>query len=153
MKLKLIHFSASDDDTLGILYCNGILECFILEDEQRDKKVYAETRIPNGKYEIKYRNAGRMHGIYTDRWDWHKGMLELQDVPNFTYIYIHPGNNDDHTAGCLLPGDCVYTNIVRNGYVGRSSIAYERLYKKVSQALDRGEKVTIEIKDLCGKTF
>lgn len=152
MDLKLVRFSSSEDDTLGILYVNGIFECFILEDEYREEKVMDETRIPEGTYEIRFRTSGGMFSRYSDKWLWHGGMLELQDVPNFKYIYFHPGNKESHTSGCLLTGDVCYTNQVRNGFVGRSTIAYERLYKKVALALAT-ETVKIEIKELCGETF
>jgi len=153
MQLKLVRFSSSDDDTLGILYVDGVLEAFTLEDEFREVKVPGETRIPEGTYEILLRNEGGMYTRYTSKWDWHRGMLELQNVQGFKYIYIHPGNDESDTSGCILLGDTVYSNVIRNGYVGRSTIAYERLYKKMYDKLAIGEKVFIEIKELCGKTF
>ena len=74
----------------------------------------------------------------------HKGMLWVREVPNFEYILIHTGNTDEHTAGCLLLGDTQQTNFDwSDGFVGRSTIAYKRVYPKIAAALVAGEDVTI----------
>lgn len=145
MFLKLVRFSETKDDTLGLLFVDGILECYTLEDEFREKKVPGETRIPAGLYQILFRENTPMANRYMERYEWHYGMLELQDVPGFSNIYIHIGNTDNDTAGCILVGDCAYTNVRKNGAIGRSAIAYEHLYKKISRALERGEQVWISI--------
>jgi hypothetical protein len=70
-------------------------------------------------------------------------MLHVTGVPGFEYILIHIGNDDDDTAGCLLVGrGANYDSIIE------STIAYENMYKKVLPALERGEKVMIEYKNL-----
>ena len=76
-------------------------------------------------------------------------MLELQDVPNFQYILIHCGNTDEHTSGCILVGDSQENNeLVKDGFIGKSTQAYSRVYPKIASALLNNEKVTIEIIDL-----
>ena len=80
--------------------------------------------------------------------DFHKGMLELQDVPNFEYILIHTGNTDEHTSGCILVMDNQENNLlIKDGFGGKSRQAYERIYPKIASALINNEKVTIEIVD------
>jgi len=110
----------------------------------------AETRVPAGVYSIKLRKEGGFHGRYTKRFgDMHKGMLHVIDVPNFKWILIHTGNTDEHTAGCLLLGDSQENNIlVSNGFVGKSTQAYKRVYPPIAEALEKGEDVTIEYIDL-----
>ena len=77
-----------------------------LEDEYRDGKVMGETCIPEGTYDVKPRTEGGFHNRYTAKYgDFHKGMLHVQDVPNFEFILIHTGNTDEHTAGRLLLGE------------------------------------------------
>jgi hypothetical protein len=110
-----------------------------------------ETAIPLGEYEIKFRTVGGFDSKYTSRYgaDWHKGMLELQDVPNFQYILIHTGNTDEHTAGCLLVGETQQDlDKGKDGFVGGSGDAYKKLYPKVRDALLAGEKVTIKYSDI-----
>lgn len=150
MKLKLYRISSEADSTSGILMINDKFECYTLEDEQRQVKVMHETAIPLGIYEIQFRTVGGFHSKYIKRFgDMHKGMLELQDVPNFQYILIHCGNTDEHTSGCILVGDSQENNIVKkDGFIGSSTQAYKRIYPKIASALINNEKVTIEIVDL-----
>jgi len=148
MKITVNRYLSNADATLSDVMVNGDPECYGLEDEYREVKVANETRIPAGTYPIKLRAAGGMHGRYCEaEWckDWHKGMLHLQDVPGFEWIYIHPGNTDDHTSGCLLVGD--QANEGEHLTISKSRIAYERLYKKVVAALEGGELVEIEYID------
>ena len=123
--------------------------CYTLEDQYQTKKVMQETRIPAGKYEIKYRKEGGFHKRYNERYpDIHRGMLHVTNVPNFKWILIHVGNTDEHTAGCLLLGDTQENNQIKtNGFIGKSSQAYVRVYDKIANALDMGEKVTITYYD------
>jgi len=135
------------DATNGMLFVDGVFECYTLEDEVRESKIMAETAIPLGEYEIKFRTVGGYDAKYTTRYgaDWHKGMCELQDVPNFKYILIHTGNTDEHTGGCLLLGETQQDlDKGKDGFIGGSGDAYKKFYPKVRDALTAGEKVTIE---------
>ena len=149
MLLKLRRLNGGSEDTIGAISIDCEFECFSLEDEYRTKKVYGETRIPSGHYEIKLRTEGGFHERYKEVYgDMHKGMLWLQDVPGFEYILIHTGNTDDDTAGCILVGDSCDNNVGDDvGSVGHSRMAYKRLYPKVADAILSGEKVHITIYD------
>lgn len=147
MKLNVIRHQFGKDATNGMLFIDGVFECYTLEDEVRDVKLMSETAIPLGTYEIKFRNIGGFDTKYKARYGttFHKGMLELQDVPNFKYILIHTGNTDEHTAGCLLLGETQQDlDKGKDGFVGGSGDAYKKMYPKVRDALLNGEKVTIE---------
>ena len=163
MELEVIRFSSGTDITNGMLFetiqqgneIDGIWKqkkflAYTLEDEQRDDKVFGETRIPNGTYELGLRKVGGYHAKYSKRFDdIHIGMLHVLDVPNFEYILIHCGNTDEHTAGCLLVGDSQENNqITTNGFIGKSTQAYKRIYPRIASALERGEKVTITYKTI-----
>ena len=153
MKLKVLRFSSQEDSTNGLLFdaTNGMeFLCYTLEDEKRDQKVMAETRIPSGTYNILLRKEGGFHARYTKKYgSMHKGMLHVQGVPNFQWILIHTGNTDEHTAGCLILGDSQENNIlVKDGFIGRSTQAYKRVYPIIASALESGEEVTIEYIDL-----
>ena len=151
MKLNVIRHQFGKDATNGLLFIDGVFECYTLEDEVRDAKVHSETAIPLGTYEIKFRNIGGFDTKYKARYGttFHKGMLELQDVPNFKYILIHTGNTDEHTAGCLLLGETQQDlDKGKDGFVGGSGDAYKKMYPKVRDALLNGEKVTIEYSNI-----
>lgn len=152
MKLQVLRFSSESDSTNGLLFdiTDGIkFLAYTLEDERREEKVMSETRIPAGTYEIKLRTEGGHHNKYASRYgNMHKGMLWLQDVPNFKWILIHCGNTDEHTAGCLLVGDSQENNQIKtNGFIGSSSNAYKRIYPAIAEAVEN-EGVTIEYIDL-----
>ena len=150
MKLDVVRFQMGADATNGLVFIDGKFECYSLEDEYREVKVMHETCIPEGEYDIIYRKVGGFHTKYSARYGAeHKGMLWLQDVPGFTYILIHSGNTDQHTSGCLIVGE-TQTDLDRtkDGFIGNSGDAYKKLYKKVSSALDKGEKVTIKYSNI-----
>jgi len=149
MKLKVIRFSSQKDSTSGLLFDvtnETKFLCYTLEDERREEKVMAETRIPARVYSILLRKEGGFHGRYTKKYgDMHKGMLHVQDVPNFKWILIHTGNTDEHTAGCLILGDSQENNVLmKDGFIGKSVQAYKRVYPPIAEALENGEEVTIE---------
>lgn len=149
MKLTLVRYSSGKNDTLGLLFLDGVFHSYTLEDEYRSEKVAGKTRIPNGTYQIVIRSFGGFHERYQKRFgiDFHKGMLELKDVPGFTDILIHCGNDHEDTAGCILLGDGVYTHRVSNGKLVKSGEAYVDLYQQVINELYLGKKVEIEITD------
>lgn len=122
---------------------------FSLEDERRHTKVYGETCIPTGSYELKLRTEGGMHHRYDALFgDRHKGMIWLQNVPGFEYVYIHIGNTDDDTAGCILPGEVPLVYPDGEFHVGRSTQAYWRLYEDMVPALIAGERVVLHITEI-----
>ncbi|TRX70565.1 DUF5675 family protein [Carboxylicivirga sp. M1479] len=146
MFIYLQRFNESEHDTLGLLFIDDLFWAFTLEDENRIKKLSGETRIPEGTYQIKLRTEGRLHERYKKRFPkMHQGMLHLQDVPGFEWIYIHIGNDEDDTAGCILVGDVVSTNIEEPGRLMKSSLAYQRIYSVITQAMERGEEVWIGV--------
>lgn len=146
MEIKVVRLYDTKDATIGVLFVDGVFNCFTLEDEYRKTKVKHETRVPAGTYDIALRTEGGFNHRYMARYgkDFHKGMLQVMDVPNFEYILIHTGNTDEHTSGCLLVGN----TCDENGIVGRSREAYTEFYPAVIKAIKKGKKVTIEYIDL-----
>ena len=146
MKLQVVRTQFGTDATNGLLFVNGLFECYTLEDQYQAVKVMHETCIPEGTYDIKFRTVGGFHEKYKKRYgNDHYGMLHLQDVPNFTYILIHAGNTDEHTSGCLIVGETQQDlDLSDDGFIGHSGVAYKKLYKKVSKELLLGKTVTIE---------
>ena len=146
--LEVLRYSSGADSTLGLLSEVGPegreFLAYTLEDEWREEKVSAETRIPEGTYDIKLRTTGGFHSRYANKFgDQHKGMLHVQDVPGFEYILIHTGNTDEHTMGCLLVADTSQQNITKDGFIGASTSAYKRIYPSLAQWLVDGNKLNI----------
>ena len=165
MELEVIRFSSGTDSTNGILLevdkyapaphaegyrCKRKFLAYTLEDEYRNEKIFGETRIPDGTYKLDLRKTGGYHQKYSKRFsDIHIGMLHVTNVPGFEYILIHCGNTDEHTAGCLLVGDSQENNqITKDGFIGKSTQAYKRIYPRIAKALIRGENVTITYKTI-----
>ena len=149
MELITQRYSDGGDSTLGLLFIDGQFNGYTLEDEHRDVKVADETRIPAGRYEIKFREAAasKMNQRYQNTYPWFTWHLWLQDVPNFEWIYIHQGVTDNHTSGCILVGDTANNNVVKGGRIGTSANAYKRIYLAVAAALNNNEQVFITVKD------
>lgn len=146
MELKLKRFSGADESTLGLIFVESGFFCYSLEDQFNEPKIKGETRIPAGRYQIILRNEGGMVTRYKKRFSWHGGMLWLQDVPGFTFIYMHVGNKDDDSEGCILTGDGQMQNVTERGQVTSSVAAYRRLYEVITEAL-LSEEVWIKIYD------
>lgn len=145
MNINLKRNKSKADFTTGKLFIDGVFECYTLEDEYREVKVMHETRIPAGTYPIILRTFGGHHERYKVKFpDIHKGMLWLQDVPNFHDILIHIGNTDEDTSGCILVGAAVNE---QRGILYQSTQAYLKLYPKVLLALINLDPVTITIVD------
>jgi len=148
MELKVYRYSSQSQTTLGALQIDGKFECYTLEDQHQDIKVKGETRIPAGTYNIGLRTVGGFDARYKAKFNFHKGMLQVLDVPNFEYILIHVGNDEDDTAGCLLVGNTANNNRLNKGFIGDSTTAYKSLYPKVLKAIESGLDVTIQYIDL-----
>lgn len=148
MNIEVRRYCFGDDSTLSRIFVNEHFLCFGLEDERRTVKVKGETCIPPGRYKIELRTEGGMHQRYAERFsELHRGMLWLQDVPNFTYIYFHIGNRESHTDGCILTG--TEATILASGEfeVLRSTDAYLQLYRAVLDAMDAGEAVWVHVSE------
>ena len=111
-------------------------------------KVAAETAIPTGRYQVRFtyspkyaetmKSYGRMDGK----------MPEVLHVTGFRGIRIHSGNNESHTAGCLLPG---LTRSPARMTVGKSRAACAWLYEYITRCEEVGDAVSILIRD--GRTL
>jgi hypothetical protein len=143
MELYLQREIFTDKSTIGTLFIDGVKECYILEDcdrgltelmqisEIEKLKVYGETCIPYGRYEVVITMSNRF-----------KRELPLLVGPKgFTGIRIHPGNRKEDTLGCLLTGKVAGVDVV-----AQSTSAFNQLFEKIKTAKSRGQKVYITIK-------
>lgn len=148
MKLKLHRKYLNEKYTIGHLYevVNGVENkiCDCIEDKVRnlpyEPKVYGETAIPHGTYEIlltispKFKNhvwAQPYNGV----------VPLLKDVPCFDGVRIHCGNTERDSLGCLIVG--------RNTQKGKVTHSQETFHKLMRDYLlpakNRGEKIEITI--------
>ena len=142
MKIRLKRLRNNGDTTIGKITSSYIYEANTLEDGPREKKVKGKTRIPAGIYEVKTRKVlSPLTKRYRQRFPWFKWHLHLQNVPDFSYVYIHVGNDDDDTDGCILVG-----HKEGNWRIWESTQAFRDIYFYIVGALENG-KVFIEIED------
>lgn len=152
MNLILQRFSDNTKSSLGLLFHKEEKKFinYVLEDEFREIKVKGETRIPAGYYELKIRKEDTPLTIkHREAYgQWFKYHIEVTGVPNFQGIYIHAGNNDTHTDGCLLVGNSQNNHHTVQGNPLVSSIdGTRRVYELIYPELEAGRKVFIEIRD------
>ena len=142
-----------DTYTIGVCYINGVRFSETLEDKDRDldnsmsesviksKKIYGQTAIPTGTYEIKMTYSPK----FANRaWAKKYGgkVVEITNVKAYSGVRVHPFNSASESLGCIAVG----RNLVK-GKVLQSTIYYQKLVDDyISPALKRGEKVTITIK-------
>lgn len=117
--------------TISQLFVNGQYLCDTLEDCLRTgEKVPKKTAIPRGTYEIIWTYSNRFKRF----------MPLLLNVPNFSGVRIHSGNDSEDTEGCILCG--------KNKIVGKvldSRLWTEKLYTLIFNAISRGERVWITL--------
>lgn len=144
MELILRRKFTLKDTTLGELFLDGAFQCDTLEDVIREKpgqpvsqwKVPGKTAIPSGTYRLYLANSPKF-GPDT---------ISLEDVPGFSLIRIHAGNDDADTEGCILVGTAV-ADAIDGGGLANSRIALKALKEKVVPALKNGETVYLTIRN------
>ena len=142
MEIEVRRRYLGSDYTIGSMYINGEYFCDTLEDKVRDLnkdgdlndaeegKVYAETAIPYGEYEVVVNHSPKF-----------KRMLpRLLNVPHFEGILIHRGNTAKDSAGCILVGE----NKVK-GQLINSTLYEKKITSICHKAQLQNEKITIEI--------
>ena len=148
MKIVNTRIVSDNESTLGLLTVNGKKFSFVIEDEEREVKVKGETRIPAGKYLVKFRKQlTPLTEKYRNKYFWFSYHLELQNVPNFKYVYIHIGNFESSTDACQVVGN-------KAGFDGNNHFRnfesvdnFKRLYLVVCEALESGESIWYEVLD------
>jgi hypothetical protein len=96
----------------------------------KTKKVFAQTAIPAGRYEVIINFSNRFQQY----------MPLLLNVPGFEGVRIHPGNVPTNTEGCLLLGQTE-----GDDFIGNSRMAYRSFLPKL-RAVEKSEKIFITFK-------
>ena len=121
MKLILDRKYKKETYTIGNLYIdyNNNFDpeffCNTIEDKVRPsgEKIYGKTAIPAGTYPIVI--------TYTPKFK--RELPLIFNVPGFSGVRIHPGNDENDTEGCILVGE----NKVK-GKVINSQITFLKLF-------------------------
>lgn len=109
----------AENYTIGDFFISGKKLCNTIEDKNRDLnhdgdlndknegKVFGETCIPFGRYEIELLISPKFKRL----------LPRLKNVKHFEGILIHAGNTAKDTHGCILPGENTQKGKVLNsGY-------------------------------------
>lgn len=145
--LTVLRYTDDGETTLGLLFLRNEFIAYCLEDTFRDEKIKGETRIPGGAYNIDFlKQETDLTNKYRDRFPWFNYHLEIKNVPDYARVYIHIGNSHKDTAGCLLIADGINASSVQKTIV-ESAHAYKRLYLRMKDLIESGEKIRIVIHD------
>jgi len=141
-------FNADDNSFKGV----GV------EDEKRDIKVFGETRIGAGTYELELVNSPKFsHEYYRDAngnlmlakdWNlskpeikgifkWKHELIHVKNVANFESILWHWGNTDLDTYGCYIVGSVFGKTKGRDGVLN-SRKKYTEIYPIIFRAIKKG---------------
>ena len=144
MKIDIIRDTFTNVSTIGKMYINDTYFCNTLEDvdrdllstttlkEIKDVKVYGQTAIPYGRYEVIL--------SYSDKF---KRYLPPQlNVAWYAGSRIHAGNNSVETLGCILVGEKREKDKILE-----STKAMTRLLTLISKA-SKQEKIVVTITKL-----
>ena len=156
MNITVYRQYKKDTYTIGKLYINGEYFCDTLEDKDRglnqnmplsyikDNKVYGETAIPTGDYKVTLDIVSPRFGSMPFYNTVCQGKLpRLLDVKGFEGVLIHVA--DGYRGAELLQG-CIGIgkNKIKGGLLEGKDY-FEKLYKKLKEAKEKGEEINLNI--------
>jgi len=131
MILELKRHHGTKGYTAGEVFIDGKLTFQSMEDQEREVKVYGQTAIPAGKYEVVINYSPRFK----------KDLPLLLNVPGFSGVRIHSLNTAKESEGCIGIGN---DSNGKDAWLGNSRAAMDRFMPLLKNALKRG-KVWITI--------
>ena len=147
MELFVVRKYFKERYTIGKFYNENTFICNTLEDPIRELKdlnhdgdfddpgegkIYGDTAIPCGKYEV----------IIADSPTLKRRLPLLLDVPGFTGILIHAGRTYKNTKGCILVGENKRKGELINGPYFETTIR-----DMIETAIAKFEKVFLTVKE------
>lgn len=148
--ITVLRYWRDDDTTLGLLFINYQYFAYTLEDGYHKIKVPGKTRIPAGTYNLAFNKADtnltkryRKASWIKDIFDYH---IMLQNVPNYSGVYVHNGGTSNDTEGCLLVSDQINVGGNRQALTN-SRKTFRSFYQLIGNKLRNNEAVRIIIKD------
>ena len=153
MEIVLERKWKKDTYTIGKLYVNGQFFSNTLEDKDRGltssmstdeinkKKVYGETAIPTGTYEVIMTVSGRFAARPWGK-KYNGKVPELLNVKGFAGVRIHPGNKATDTLGCILVGKNDKVGMISNS----QTYYFKLLDSYIIPTIKKREKIILTIK-------
>lgn len=153
MKLLVDRKWKENDYTIGKMYIDGKEFSDTLEDKDRGlkdsmsldeithKKVYGQTAIPTGTYEVTMTYSSKFANKV---WGKKYGgkVPQLMNVKGYSGVRIHPLNTSKDTLGCIGVGKNTSKGMITNS----TSYYYKLLKEYIIPAINRKEKIFITIK-------
>lgn len=155
MELKLERIFTCENYTIGKMYINGDYFCDTIEDPDRglsqnmtideikNIKVYGQTAIPTGRYEVTLNvKSPKFSNFNKYKWAkiWDGYLPRLIDVIGFDGVLIHVANKAEDILGCIGVGE----NKLK-GQVINSTITFNKLFNIISPLKNTNEKIFIDI--------
>ena len=129
--VSIIHLEESQlYGTLGYMLINSKMFCVTLEPPWWDNEVN-KSRIPDGQYLAK-----KVWSSHFSRF-----VFQLQNVPNRTYVEIHPGNSMADTKACILVGSEVSKLAHENRFIVNSG----KTFANFMSILDQFDEILVTI--------
>lgn len=140
MQMILSREPSTSQSTPGTLSIDGVFECYTLEDVVREValrpvstwKIDGQTAIPTGTYSVVI--------DFSDRFQ--RPMPHILNVNGFDGVRMHSGNTAADTEGCILLGQ----ERQNADDILQSAAAFAAFFPKLEAAIQRGEHVTITIR-------
>lgn len=138
--------------TIGKMFINGEFFSNTLEDKDRGfssdtsvdyikaHKVYGETAIPTGTYEIKLTPSPK---FATRVWGkkYQGKVPEIPNVKGFSGVRIHPLNTAADSLGCVGVGKNTKPGMITSS----TEYYYQLMDNYILPAIKKGEKITLKI--------
>ena len=116
--LELLRIESSASGVFGVLRVDGRAFCLTLEPPDRGNQRDVSC-IPDGEYVLRRTVSPRFGETFA-----------LQSVPGREHILLHPGNTQEDTRGCILPGQS-FGALPRGRGVLRSRAAFAELMARL----------------------
>lgn len=144
MKILVARFNRTDKSTAGDIYIDTMWHSFVLEDPVREQfldgewvwkpefKIPKKTAIPSGTYPLIVDFSQRFQ----------RELPHILDVPDFTGVRFHPGNEPVDTEGCPLPGRV--WNSENPNWISQSRLAFDPLFQVITEELGGGGEISVQ---------
>jgi hypothetical protein len=127
---------------------DGEVLCPCLE---RGRDMAKHPRIPPGTYPLILRHEGGLDARYRARFGaFHKGIVEVADVPGRAFIEFHIANTIEELRGCIAPASAMIApKKSSDGHwqAFASEAAYRRIYPILVCAIADGAQLNVQDHD------